>query len=228
MKVGIITYNISHAKTQELVHGLLKKNYEISLILINFKEYKKRIPLYDHRPTQFTGPTPEQLAKNFNLNFYSINQINNIKDINFFLIGGGGLIGKNQIIKDKIINCHPGLIPLSRGLDSLKWTIYNAYPLGNTLHYIDENIDSGKIISHKITPIFESDCFNDIAKRHYDSEINMLINFENYLAKPLIYSLKHGSPTKRMSTVNEGDMTKNLEIFKKINIEKKFNNYLIK
>ena len=34
--------------------------------------------------------------------------------------------------------------------------------VGNTLHFIDEKADLGKIISHKITPIFQKILINNL------------------------------------------------------------------
>ena len=44
-----------------------------------------------------------------------------------------------------IINFHPGVLPENRGLDNLKWAIYNNLPQGVTTHLIDENIDVEQI-----------------------------------------------------------------------------------
>ena len=69
---------------------------------------------------------------------------------------------------------------MRRGLDAFKWTILKNEVLGNTLHFIDENVDYGKIISHKKTPIFKSDSMQTLIDRHYKMEIDMLVNFEKY------------------------------------------------
>ena len=100
----------------------------------------------------------------------------NINDLDKILVCGSGLLPKELLVKNnKIINCHSGLIPLSRGLDSFKWAIKNLFKIGNTLHYIDENVDLGKIISHKVTKLYAKDTLTSFAKRHYYNEINMLI-----------------------------------------------------
>jgi len=41
VKIGLITFNIRHLKTQEILNGLIsKKKYKIVLILREFKKYK--------------------------------------------------------------------------------------------------------------------------------------------------------------------------------------------
>jgi phosphoribosylglycinamide formyltransferase-1 len=96
----------------------------------------------------------------------------------------------------KIINCHPGILPAVRGLDAFKWTIYEMKPLGVTLHYIDEEVDSGEIISVIPTPIFITDDLETLARRHYENEIYVLSNFEEYLNRPVnpFLGIESGAP----------------------------------
>jgi hypothetical protein len=65
LKIGIITYNVPHLKTQDVIFKLLERNYKISLILTKFKKFKKRTTLQSHRPIQFQGPNPYDLSKKF-------------------------------------------------------------------------------------------------------------------------------------------------------------------
>ena len=104
---------------------------------------------------------------------------------------------------------------MARGLDCFKWSILNNQILGNTLHFIDEEVDSGKIIYHKKTPIFKSDDYQELAKRHYDMEIDMLVNFEKYIIKPTVYKFKSQEPKIRMPIEIEGKMLRRFEEYKK-------------
>jgi len=49
-----------------------------------------------------------------------------------------------------IVNLHGGLSPHYRGADCTFWALYNGEPdqVGCTLHFINEGIDTGKLISH--------------------------------------------------------------------------------
>lgn len=42
-----------------------------------------------------------------------------------------------MIQKYRIINAHPGYIPVVRGLDSLKWAIVEGLPIGVTTHLLE-------------------------------------------------------------------------------------------
>ena len=49
-----------------------------------------------------------------------------------------------------MVNLHGGLSPEYRGADCTFWALYNGEPdkVGCTLHYIDEGIDTGRLIAH--------------------------------------------------------------------------------
>ena len=218
MKIGVITYNIQHYKTQQILKGLILKYKNITLIVNKFKKYNKKQfkPLFPHRPYQFEGYSPYQLSKKYKLKLINIEKINQYK-FDFILVGGSGII-KKQYLKKKIINCHSGLIPETRGLDAIKWAIKDSKSVGNTLHFIDENTDLGKVISHKVTKIKKSDNYNRFVKRHYKEEIKMLINFKKYLNKPNIIKSKfkiRRKATLRMSQKDELIMINNFNNFKK-------------
>ena len=59
-----------------------------------------------------------------------------------------------NIPKDGIINCHPSLLPLYRGANPYSAVIINdEKETGITLHYMDENFDTGNIITQYTVPI---------------------------------------------------------------------------
>ncbi len=49
-----------------------------------------------------------------------------------------------------IVNLHGGLSPEYRGADCTFWALYNGEPekVGCTIHFIDQGIDTGKLIAH--------------------------------------------------------------------------------
>ena len=214
MKIGIITYDKYHLKTHQLLNNLFHKKYEIILILTTFKNFKKRKVFFKHRPDQFNFHITNSYLKNEN---YKKIKLKNLSNYNFkyILVAGSGIINKQNIIKNKIINCHSGLIPSSRGLDSFKWAIKNLDQIGNTLHYIDDKVDLGKIISHKTTNIFKNDNLQKFALRHYKSEIDMLSNFEYYLKNKKTIKLKKTNANLRMKYLDEKNLFQDFKKYKK-------------
>ena len=170
------------------------------------------------------------IKKNYNL-LKKISQIRKFEDkkslvdLKYVLIGGAGIIDKKLIIKNKIINCNPGLLPQTRGLDSIKWSIYNSELVGNTLHFIDEEIDNGPIIHQKITSLDKKFSLKKFYRYHYDQEILMLINFEKFLNKGTIYKLKKKKNILRFPKKLNNKLNQKFLIYKKNFFQKIKNNF---
>ncbi|MBU5676664.1 methionyl-tRNA formyltransferase [Alkaliphilus sp. MSJ-5] len=82
----------------------------------------------------------------------------------------------NQIFKSeiiniprlKIINCHAGKLPFYRGRNVLNWVLINdENEFGITVHYVDENIDTGDIILQRIYNITDEDDYSTLLDRAY-------------------------------------------------------------
>jgi len=61
--------------------------------------------------------------------------------------------------RDKIINLHISYLPWNRGSDPNLWSVVDNTPIGVTIHFIDEGIDTGDIILQKIVVISDKDTF---------------------------------------------------------------------
>ena len=103
---------------------------------------------------------------------------------------------------------YPGIIPLTRGLDSFKWAIYNNDPVGNTLHLIDNEVDKGEILQIEYTPVFSSDSLETLARRHYELEIDMLANVLEVIDNRVIPSDIEKPATMRMKADIEAEMVR--------------------
>ena len=189
----------------------MKKKYNVVLLVVKFVQIKKNY-FSVHRPHQFKKKIS---YKNFKIQIRNFLSKKDIKDLKYVLIGGAGLIDEKKIILNKIINCHSGLIPESRGLDSVKWSIFKQNLVGNTLHFINDEIDKGEIIHQEITK-FKSKCsLKQFYKIHYEKEIKMLINFEKHLINGKKIELRTLNPTKRFPKKNEKEITKKFSSYKK-------------
>lgn len=63
-----------------------------------------------------------------------------------------------NLVKGRIFNLHPALLPKYRGCSSLTWAMINGEDqCGFTYHYIDEGCDSGNIIIQKTIQIEDFD-----------------------------------------------------------------------
>lgn len=44
-----------------------------------------------------------------------------------------------------MLNCHVGPLPETRGMNALEWSVFKRLPTGNTIHFVDEGVDTGDI-----------------------------------------------------------------------------------
>jgi len=215
MLTGVLTYNTNHLKTEHLLLKLIKKK-DLNLIIyaLPFIKRKNRKVLFSHRPDMAAGEKPEKLANKMGIPFRRITKLKDIKDkLDVCLIGGAGILPKEFVEKVVTINCHPGLIPSVRGLDAFKWAILDKKLLGITLHIIDKGVDSGKHLKSVKTPIAKDDTIEQLAKKHYKLEINLLANFRKYLESPKkeTLNLKKRKPRMRMPVNLERSMLDNVK-----------------
>ena len=60
-------------------------------------------------------------------------------------------------VNNNCFNIHPSLLPYNRGYYPNFWSFYENTPSGTTIHAIDEDIDTGKIIAQTEFVFSESD-----------------------------------------------------------------------
>lgn len=215
-RLGIITYNMNHLKTEQIVLNLLNQ-YEIIVYALPFVPRPDRKVLFQHRPNQFAAAHPQDICKYYDLPFVLVDsdvEIDN--DCDLYVVTGAGILSAECLRKKRILNGHPGIIPAARGLDAFKWSIYNKIPLGVTLHYIDKDIDAGQVLSIVPTQIFPTDTLKSAARRHYENEIKLLSNFEKYVDNPSNpYSgISPGESMRRMRYEQEKELEKKFELYK--------------
>lgn len=208
--VGIITYHHPHLKTEQVLQRILNKHYKYKIYALPFKERPKRKVLFPHRPNQEEAVAPQVIAEAHGIPYIicqSDRDIDNSCDL--YILCGAGILSKECVKDKKIINCHPGIIPAVRGLDAFKWTIYDMKPLGITLHFIDEEVDSGEIIAAVATNVYKTDSLSTLARRHYENEIDVLARFDEYLSNRVnpFKDIPIGEPKRRMPFEKEKELT---------------------
>lgn len=91
----------------------------------------------------------------------------------------------------RCVNIHPGLNPFNRGWFSQTFSILNHYPVGVTIHEMDEELDHGPIIVQKEIAIESWDTSYDVYEKIISTEIDLLeknlddIINNNYVARPM-------------------------------------------
>ena len=220
MNIGVITYNHPHLKTEQVVKAFSKYDFHLTLFALPFFPRNIRECAFNHRPFQFNAIPPHELAERVHATICECRSDLDIYDgLDYYIITGAGLLSQECLKEKKIINCHPGLIPISRGLDAFKWSIYNNIPVGNTLHFIDNSIDEGHVIFRLPTVVYPNDTLENFAERHYQSEIQMLSDFMSYLEGPAdnldLSMFPRGTVYKRMPKHMELKMFERFPTYKR-------------
>lgn len=177
--LGVLTYQAPHRKTYDVCCRLKAMGYSnVKIFALPMHYVKKKEPLVQHRPSSETVVETETLAQNFSYQYFAIDCVQSIKEPldTVFLICGAGILPQDFVENYRIINAHPGYIPYSRGLDALKWAIYEQQPIGVTTHLLGKEVDAGTILQRKLVPIKENDTLHTVAQRQYGLEIMMLVD----------------------------------------------------
>lgn len=92
-----------------------------------------------------------------------------------------------ESVKDGFINVHPSLLPRYRGANPYSSAIIdNAKETGVTLHFMDENFDTGEIIAQKAINISEMETMGTLFNRTNVLAFNMLLEtLREYETSPL-------------------------------------------
>ena len=76
---------------------------------------------------------------------------------------------------NRIINIHPSLLPKYKGLNVIQKALdSDDIFTGCTVHYVTEELDSGKIICQKKVPIYEDDTIESLTHRIQRMEYSIL------------------------------------------------------
>ncbi len=96
------------------------------------------------------------------------------KSVNLICLAGYmRVLGKHFIetFSGRIINIHPSLLPAFPGLNVQKRVLeHGARFSGCTVHYVNEEVDGGPIISQAVVPIFDDDDEASLSERILEQE----------------------------------------------------------
>lgn len=213
MKLGVITYDHAHLKTEQLVLSYCEDENidEIKIFALPFKTRPHRAIAFQHRPDQSKAVLTESLQELDKVSFQKWDGKEDLQSlVDVFVIGGAGILDVRFAGGKPIVNAHPGIIPTTRGLDSFKWAIHAGDPIGVTVHLIDNEVDKGEVLQIENTPVFSSDSIETLSRRHYELELHLMRNVLDLLDKR-VSSFAPEKPAKmRMPAHIESEM---LEMF---------------
>ena len=89
--------------------------------------------------------------------------------------------------KNKIINIHPALLPAFPGLNSQKQALdYGAKYSGCSVHFVDEEMDTGPVIIQAVVEIKEKDTEKSLSKKILKEEHRIYPEAVNLIARKKI------------------------------------------
>lgn len=189
MNIAVFAYDFPHVKSEEFLLNLIVKGIKITCVIaapwvkLNFPRSIKRVKVKRN-----AALSPREISERFHIPYYvcphnsiECEEILKENDIDFGIIAGARILKSNIInnVKIGILNLHPGIIPEVRGLDTLKWAIYDGADIGVTAHFIDARIDMGYIIDRRTIRIEEDDTFFDLSQKMSELELEMMLDVVN-------------------------------------------------
>src|SRR5467141_4145576 len=73
--------------------------------------------------------------------------------------------------RGRILNIHPSLLPAFPGLDAQRQALEaGAKTSGCTVHFVDETLDGGPIISQRVVPVRDDDTIESLSARILEQE----------------------------------------------------------
>jgi methionyl-tRNA formyltransferase len=125
-------------------------------------------------------PVLRQYAQDIDVPFFTppnVNESSFLDDLASYSSEVNVSMSYNQILRpDAIhaapkgfINCHAGALPFYRGRNILNWALINGEErFGVTVHFVDEGIDTGDIITQKFGAITPADDYESLLDKAVD------------------------------------------------------------
>ena len=71
-----------------------------------------------------------------------------------------------EAFRGAILNIHPSLLPAFPGLDAQRQAVEHGVRVsGCTVHFVDETLDGGPVITQRVVPVFDEDTEQTLAAR---------------------------------------------------------------
>lgn len=172
----------SFIKNNIFLSGIIleKKNRKNNWIRYKKKIQKDGIGMTIKRVLQiywlrYTKQDIQNIARKNNIPQYRVERFNSQAcedllsslDIDLLAIASAPILKENIFQKAKIgcLNAHPGLLPKYRGIGANAYAVQNGDSPGVTVHFIDKDIDKGKIVIREKVSIKPGDTIQKINDR---------------------------------------------------------------
>ena len=159
---------------QNIVTNQLCNHHEVVLMIHNTKKCGaiKRATKYGIPHVRIPHKNEDDMIKLFE-----------VYQVDLIILAGYMRVLKNpSSFPCPIINVHPSLLPKHKGLHAVEQAIESGDKVtGCTVHYVNEELDSGQIIKQAEVPILENDTIDELTKRIQREEYRILPEVINLL-----------------------------------------------
>ena len=159
---------------QNIVTNQLCNHHEVVLMIHNTKKCGavKRATKYGIPHVRIPHKNEDDMIKLFE-----------VYQVDLIILAGYMRVLKNpSAFPCPIINVHPSLLPKYKGLNAVEQAIESGDKVtGCTVHYVNEELDGGEIITQAEVPIFETDTIDELTKRIQREEYRILPEVINTL-----------------------------------------------
>ncbi len=159
---------------QNIITNQLCNHHEVVLMIHNTKKCGavKRATKYGIPHVRIPHKNEDDMIKLFK-----------VYQVDLIILAGYMRVLKNpSSFPCPIINVHPSLLPKYKGLHAVEQAIESGDRVtGCTVHYVNEELDGGKIIKQAEVPILETDTIDELTKRIQREEYRILPEVINSL-----------------------------------------------
>lgn len=182
MKVAILTGHKYNKIAIALAKELKKSNIDFFVMICT--DYKSLLKGLINKIKQknlkkyireSTGESLTALSNEVKFKVYFSNDVNSAHTHNILrsektdiaIQAGVGIIKKQvlRIPKIGILNAHMALLPKYRGMNVLEWSLFYGDPVGMSIHFIDEGIDTGDILLQEAINIEKGDTIERLRQK---------------------------------------------------------------
>ena len=149
-----------------------KIDAEVSIVVADNKE-AKGLEYLQNLNIESLALNPKEFRSKKEYETTIIKTLDELKVDLICLAGYMRLIGPTLLesYKNKIINIHPSLLPSFKGLNPQQQAIHCGVKYsGATVHFVNEELDSGSIIDQEIVPVHEDDTEELLSQRILEIE----------------------------------------------------------
>lgn len=132
-----------------------------------------------------TFPLTQDIVADLNVPVFLVENHNDEKceellrrfEVDLIVLGDTRVMKKNiiDIPKVGIINSHPGYLPDVKGNNPYIWAIINDLPQGCSIHFIDENVDTGDVILRERIDLSICKSYTDLLRKINDLCADLMV-----------------------------------------------------